>query len=274
MAKPLLLFLTDLTNGAEEEDMLIRDFLRRDFDVALMHPRDCEPFEDAADAIIIRNTWNTKDYGKPEPWYGRWRAKPWLPIHDDLYVREYEQDDSDGWKGYLLWLSRNGFPVIPTVDRVGDIGQLPNGGDYFIKPKNGFSGINARRLSRDELLALAPRHYLIQPFIDFTYEISFYYLDGKLQYVLYAPDTRKRWELEEFDPSERDIAFAKVFIDWDRQKRGIIRVDACRTETGDLLLTEVTDQGGVFLSVTRLSDTTRGRFLENLSRSIRAVAGT
>lgn len=272
MNRPSLLLLSDLANGAEQEDIAIGDFLQKDFRVLMMYPRDCEEFEDSVDAIIIRNIWNERDYGKPEPWYKRWRSQPKLPIHDDLYIREGDFYSGSGEsKSYLVWLYKNGFPVIPSIENITELDQLSPTNHYFIKPHDGFSAINARKIGREELIARDPQHYLIQPFIDFEYEVSFYYLDKQLQYALYAPDKENRWELVEYTPTATDIAFAERFIEWNPQKRGVERIDACRLKTGDLLLTEITDQGGVYLSILKLSEEKRLAFLENLSRSIQNI---
>ncbi|MES2225831.1 MAG: hypothetical protein V4480_03410 [Patescibacteria group bacterium] len=265
MNRPSLLFLTDLNNGAEQEDILIADFLRRDFEVLVRHPSDSESLEKSVEAIIIRNVWNDTTYGKPEPWYARWRVHPDLPIHDDLYMREGE------YKDYLLKLYADGFPVIPTIDTVRAIDELPESETYFIKPKDGFDAIDTHVLSREELLAMNPEHHLIQPFVDFEYEISFYYLDKKLQYVLHAPDKTERWRLEPFKPAEDDIRFAERFVRWNRQRRGIERIDACRLKDGSLQLMEITDQGGVYLSIPTLPEEMRLLFLGNLSDSLQAL---
>ncbi|HEY0010530.1 MAG TPA: hypothetical protein VGB97_01285 [Candidatus Paceibacterota bacterium] len=262
MNKLSLLVVTDLTNGAEAEDILISDFLRRNFTVVLCHPADCEPFEDSVDRILIRNYWNSARYGESEPWYDRWRTKPQLPIHDDLYMKQgYGKD-------YLLELYASGFPVIPSIDSIESLDALPSSEAYFIKPKDGYSAINAREVSRMELLELKPQHYLIQSFVDFEYEISFYYLDKKLQYTLYAPDKAERWGLAELEPSADDIAFAERFVQWNKQTYGIERIDACRLRDGSLQLVEITDQGGAYLSVPLLSEKTRHTFLSNLSSSL------
>ncbi|CAN5744748.1 hypothetical protein BH11PAT2_BH11PAT2_00980 [soil metagenome] len=262
MSKPSLLVVTDLANEAEMEDILVSDFLRRDFSVILSHPADCESFEDSVDRILVRNYWNNERYGEPEPWYARWRAKPQLPIHDDLYVKEgYGKD-------YLLELYASNFPVIPSVDSVEQLDVLSVSGNYFIKPKDGYSAINARKISRTELLDLRPQNYLIQPFIDFEYEISFYYLDKKLQYTLYAPNKAERWELVETKPTPEDVAFADRFVRWNKQTYGIERIDACRLRDGSLQLVEITDQGGVYLSIPLLSEKNRETFLSNLSSSL------
>lgn len=260
--RPSLLLVTDLTNGAEQEDILIADFLRRDFSVVLCHPADTEIYEDSVDCILVRNYWNNSNYGKAEPWYERWRKKHDLPIHDDLYIKTGESKD------YLIELYATGFPVIPSVDDIHDLKLLPETDTYFIKPKDGYSAINARKISTQELVELDPKHYLIQPFIDFEYEISFYYLDKELQYTMYAPDTAKRWDLVELEPSAADVRFAERFVQWNKQRRGIERIDACRLADGSLLLVEITDQGGAYLSVPLLSTGTRASFLSNLSRSL------
>jgi hypothetical protein len=266
MSRPSLLLVTDLTNGAEAEDILIADFLRRDFQVLVCHPADSETLEESVDIILVRNYWNDARYGESEPWYDRWRSKPSLPIHDDLYVR------SGSGKDYLLELYDQDFPVIPSVDDVSNLDALPDTDTYFIKPKDGFSSINTQKLSRKELLMLNPQGYLIQPFVDFEYEISFYYLDKKLQYTLYAPDKDERWDLEACTPSESDILFAERFIRWNKQGRGIERIDACRLRDGSLQLVEITDQGGAYLSISRLPEDIRNVFLENLSESLQRIS--
>src|ERR1700684_197811 len=140
MSKPALLLLTDATNKSPREDVMIGEFLTRDFVVTCMHPRDSETAEELADVIVIRNIWNEENYGEPEPWYDRWRSKPWLAIHDDLYMREGE------YKDYLLRLYQQGYPVIPSVDAIQDLPRLPETELYFIKPKNGFDAIGAREI--------------------------------------------------------------------------------------------------------------------------------
>lgn len=75
---------------------------------------------------------------------------------------------------------------------------------------------------------------LIQPAIDFQYEVSFYFIDEKFEYALYAPDKLKRWKLKEYDCTDEDITFAREFIEWNTVTHGIQRVDACRTKDGNI----------------------------------------
>ena len=260
--RPVLLFLSDFSNGNEDEDIIISNYLHQYFQVILCHPTDCEGVEDMVDEIIIRNTWNEKDYGKPSLGYkNRFRFKG-LNVHDDLYKRPGEDKD------YLLDLYRSGYPVIPTIDTIADLKQLPEAKEYFIKPKDGFDAIGARKIKKANLIKLNPAQYLIQPFVDFEYEISFYYLEKKLQYTMYAPDRIKRWDLVDYNPSKSDLKFAGQFIKWNLQKHGIERIDACRLKTGQLLLMEITDQGGAYLSLPLLKEVVKARFLINLEKSL------
>ena len=77
--------------------------------------------------------------------------------------------------------------------------------------------------------------------IDFQYEVSFYFIDDKFEYALYAPDKSKRWILKEYNCTDEDIAFAGRFIEWNTVTHGIQRVDACRTQDDQLLLVELED---------------------------------
>ena len=176
-------------------------------------------------------------------------------------------------KDYLIWLYKNGFPVIPSVDNIKDLGSLPATDEFFIKPQDGFSGINARKINKKDLVTLNPKHYVIQPFIDFEYEVSFYYLDKAFAYALYAPDKSQRFgSLTLYEPTPEDMVFADKYVKWNLQKRGLERVDACRTRDGKLLLTEMTDQGGAYLSILHVPELERTRFLEHLSRSLLRIA--
>ena len=113
----------------------------------------------------------------------------------------------------------------------------------YIKPKDGADSIGLEKLSDEELLNkdLKGKKMLIEPAIDFEYEVSFYFINEKFEYSMYTPNSKKRWELKEYVPTEDDLKFARKFIEWNDIKHGIPRVDACRTKTGKLLLVELED---------------------------------
>lgn len=166
-------------------------------------------------------------------------------------------------KQYLIDLTVEKYPVIPTIETINDLTQIDSQDKYIVKIKNGADSIGMEILSKDELLSQKPVGKLIQPLIDFKYEVSFYYLNEVFQFALYAPDKSKRWKLSEYEPTPKDLDFASKFIKWNNIKTGITRVDACRCEDGSLLLVELEDLNP-YLSLELLSDDKRNSFISNL----------
>jgi len=265
--KPKLLFVTDLYYQAKQreyaaEDLFLTSYLRDHCHLILCHPKDTAPFERDVDGIVFRNTGPVIYYQQE---YGAFRRRllaAEIPVYNSLDGRA----DMQG-KQYLVELTTAGFPVIPTIDTVQEIERLPRAASYIIKPKVGADSIGMRSLGGDEIASLDLREALLQPRVDIRYEVSFYFLDGVLQYALHAPDHAKRWKLEPYPCSPDDEAFAQRFVDWNAMRHGIQRVDACRTEEGDLLLVELEDLNP-FLSLLDLSDDVRERFLDSFRRSL------
>nr|BFE74032.1 hypothetical protein GCM10020092_073330 [Actinoplanes digitatis] len=157
--------------------------------------------------------------------------------------------------------------MIPTVDRLEEIGRLPETGRYVAKPKFGADSVGMTVVERADLPRLDYTDLLVQPHIDFTYEVSFYFVDHDFQYALYAPRPDRRWELEPYEPGAADLAFARRFIDWNDIDHGIQRVDACRTSDGALLLVELEDLNP-YLSLDRVRPGSRDRFVEALTNAL------
>jgi hypothetical protein len=176
-------------------------------------------------------------------------------------------------KQYLLDLSAAGFPVIPTVDRPEDLDRLPAADRYVVKPKLGADSIGLRIVTPEALPALADGTTLIQPCVDFTYEVSFYFVDHDFQYALYAPHPDRRWQLQPYEATPEDLEFARRFVDWNGLAHGIQRVDACRAPGGELLLVELEDLNP-YLSLDALDDAGRDAFVAAMTRSLhRFLAG-
>ncbi|MDO4534002.1 MAG: hypothetical protein Q4C36_09835, partial [Coriobacteriia bacterium] len=176
-------------------------------------------------------------------------------------------------KQYLLDMTNAGMRVIPTIDDMRDLGKLLEVDRYVVKPKGGADSIGLEFLSRDELELrdFSRRDMLIQPAVDFVYEVSFFFLDGEYEYALYAPDTKARWKLVSYDATGADQAFAREFVEWNPMKRGIQRVDACRTKGGDLLLVELEDLNP-YLSLDRIDAAVRDRFLARFAAALDRAA--
>ncbi|MEV0528421.1 hypothetical protein AB0I66_33860 [Streptomyces sp. NPDC050439] len=271
-AKPRLLLVTDLAYQARgrrycDEDIALAACLREDFDTALCHPLDAAALMDSFDAVLIRNSGPVLNYQEA---FDAFRTQA-LASNTRVYNQLTGGADMAG-KQYLVDQTAQGHPVIPTVDRLTDLDRLPDTAEYVIKPKQGADSIGLKILSRAEL----PDHvgagdtFLLQPRIDFAYEVSFYFVDDTFQYALHAPHPDKRWVLETYTPTPADLVFAQGFVDWNTVTHGIQRVDACRTRSGDLLLVELEDLNP-YLSLDLVPRERRDAFVTNLKASLRKL---
>ncbi|MFG3658565.1 hypothetical protein [Streptomyces sp. NPDC047706] len=270
--RPSVLFVTDLAYQAQgrrycDEDIFLSSRLRNDFGIALCNPLDAAALMDAFDAVVVRNSGPVLHYRRE---YDAFRDKA-AALGTRLYNPLSGRADMAG-KQYLLDLTADGYPVIPTIDRPESLGLLPETDQYVVKPKAGADSIGLDFVSRDQLDRLAYAGILVQPRIDFRYEVSFYYIDDAFQYALHAPDPDRRWVLEPYHPTEADLDFAHRFIDWNTLDHGIQRVDACRTQEGDLLLVELEDLNP-YLSLERVDETTRDAFVAGMTTSLHRLLG-
>ncbi|MFJ9949659.1 hypothetical protein [Kitasatospora sp. NPDC091207] len=272
-ARPSVLFVTDLAYQARgrrycDEDIRLSARLRADFDIALSHPLDAAALMDGFDAVVVRNSGPVLHYQERYEAFRAEAAARGTRVYNPLSGR----GDMAG-KQYLLDLTSAGFPVIPTVDRAEDLGRLPASARYAVKPKAGADSIGLTFVTPDGLSGLAYGDILVQPRIDFRYEVSFYFVDDAFQYALHAPDPDRRWVLEPYRPTEADLGFARRFIDWNTLDHGIQRVDACRTPEGDLLLVELEDLNP-YLSLDRVAEPAREAFATALTASLHRFLDT
>ncbi|MDG9719520.1 hypothetical protein [Streptomyces sp. DH24] len=266
-ARPRLLYVTDLAYPARgrrycDEDIFLTARLRADFDLALCHPRDAVALMDAFDAVVVRNSGPVLDYQDAYDAFRARAAERGTRVYNQLSGRA----DMAG-KQYLLDLTAAGHPVIPTVDRAEDLHLLPAAGQYVVKPRRGADSIGLRIVPADRVRGEISGEVLVQPHVDFAYEVSFYFVDHDFQYALYAPDPGRRWELRPYEPTVADLEFARRFIDWNAIDHGVQRVDACRAPGGALLLVELEDLNP-YLSLDALDDTRRDAFVAALTASL------
>lgn len=272
-ARPRVLYVTDLAYPARgrrycDEDILLTSRLRDDFDLALCHPRDAAALMAAFDAVVVRNSGPVLAYQDVYDDFRRRAIADGTRVYNPLSGRA----DMAG-KQYLLDLTAAGYPVIPTVDRAADLHLLPEAERYVVKPKLGADSIGLRTVSAEgvrELVdgeVLADGDVLVQPCVDFAYEVSFYFVDHDFQYALYAPHTDRRWQLEPYEPTDGDLEFARRFIAWNGLGHGIQRVDACRAPGGELLLVELEDLNP-YLSLDALDETRRDAFVVAMKASL------
>ncbi|MDX3533686.1 hypothetical protein PV721_04760 [Streptomyces sp. MB09-01] len=262
-----LLYVTDLAYPARgrrycDEDIFLTSRLRADFELALCHPADAEVLLPLGfDAVIVRNSGPVLHYQEAYDSFRAAALAAGTPVYNPLTGR----GDMAG-KQYLLDLTAAGYPVIPTIDDPARLAELPQVPQYAVKPKQGADSIGLTFTATPDGPAGA---VLIQPRIDFTYEVSFYFVDDAFQYALHAPDPSRRWELEAYAPTEADLAFARAFIAWNTLEHGIQRVDACRAPSGELLLVELEDLNP-YLSLDLLPAEVQNTFVAALTRSLRS----
>ncbi|GAA2142156.1 hypothetical protein GCM10009760_27010 [Kitasatospora kazusensis] len=266
-AKPRLLYVTDLAYQARgrrycDEDIRLSALLSADFAPALCHPLDAVALMDGFDAVVVRNSGPVLHY---QDRYDAFRAEA-LRRGTRVYNPLTGRADMAG-KRYLVELTAAGHPVIPTADGRAGLGRLPEAASYVVKPEQGADSIGLEILSPQELAVRPLEGLLVQPRVDFRYEVSFYFVDRTFQYALYAPDPERRWELECYDPTPADLEFARGFIDWNTLAHGIQRVDACRTAAGGLLLVELEDLNP-YLSLDLLDEPTRSAFVAAFTASL------
>ncbi len=269
--RPRLLLVTDLDYPApgrpyRDEDLDLAGRLRADFDVALCHPLDAAALMAGFDLVLVRNSGPVLHYAEQ---YAEFRRQA-LDAGTRVFTQLTGKADMVG-KQYLLDLMAAEYPVIPTIDRAAHVDRLPDAPEYVVKPKVGADSVGLRFVPRAELAALTGTDQLIQPRIRFAYEVSFYFVDRTFQYALYTPHPDRRWDLEPYEPTADDRAFAQRFVGWNAVDHGIQRVDACRTEDGRLLLVELEDLNP-YLSLDRVPPATRDTFVAALTTSLHALS--
>lgn len=268
--KASLLYLTDLYYPAKgrnyyEEDLYITSKLKEDFNILIGNPQQALAFLDKADFIVFRNTGPVAYYQEYFNEFMKVVKQKEIPTFNSFDGKA----DMKG-KQYLLDLFAQDFPVIPTIDNTNNLHLLPQSDQYIIKIKNGADSIGMEKVSKEELSKADLEDKIIQPFIDFKYEVSFYFINDEFQYALYAPDKSKRWDLKTYEASAEDLRFAQKFIRWNNMKRGIQRVDACKLKDGSLLLVELEDLNP-FLSLDTLKEETRDKFIENFVKALKEI---
>ena len=260
-----ILFLTNPTNDSTEEDVFVTEQLKKYYDLVVVHPLQCEQYLDSVQAVVIRNMWPTYEYLEELKRIKKLIQDSKKPVHNPLCGR----GDMEG-KDYLIGLYKSSFPVIPSVDRVEDIGLLPETSLYWIKPKRSCSGYGAEKLSKEELSKRKLADYIIQPYIDFVSEPSFFFIDNKFSYAIEMPNRLNDRNITLYTPTKEDFVFAQRFVAWNTLPYGIQRIDAVRTKTGKLLLTEVEDIAE-YLYLLDIEVETRDRVVAELIQSIQNI---
>ncbi|MFF4470004.1 hypothetical protein ACFYZ3_10645 [Streptomyces sp. NPDC001599] len=267
-----ILYVTDLAYQARgrrycDEDIYLTSRLREEFDLALCHPRDAAALLDGFDAVVVRNSGPVQGYEAAHTAFRERATERGTRVYNQLTGRA----DMVG-KQYLLDLTAAGYPVIPTVDRAEDLHRLPVADEYVVKPRLGADSAGLRIVPAGRVAEAldGAGDLLVQPRVDFAYEVSFYFVDHDYQYALHAPHPDRRWQLEPYDATVADLDFARRFIEWNGVDHGIQRVDACRAPGGELLLVELEDLNP-YLSLDALDEPARDAFVSALRTALRRL---
>ena len=268
--RPSLLLVSDLLYPAQgrrygDEDTWLAGRLRQDFDLAITSPLDAAALMSSFDLVLVRNSGPVIHYREA---YAAFRQAA-VDNGVRLVNPPTGRGDQRG-KDYLLTLFRAGEAVIPTIDDATDLALLPQVSEYVVKPVLGADSVGLRFVAADELAATDVTECLIQPRISVEYEVSFVFGGRLFASAVYAPDRARRWDLQPYEPSLQDLAFAQRFVDWNNLDVGVQRVDAARTEDGELLLVELEDLNP-YLSLDVLPPSVRENFCSQLVESLHTV---
>jgi hypothetical protein len=186
-----ILYVTDFYYEAKgrkyyEEDLYITSKLKAHFNILIGHPHQAISFIDSADLIVFRNTGAIMEY---QDYFNQFLVV--VNKKNSLNFNSFDGKADIKGKQYLLDLMKENYPVIPTVGTIEELQKLGNSEKYIVKIKNGADSIGMKILNKKELLKFNPSDQLIQPLLDFEYEVSFYYLNDEYQYALYAQTNKE-----------------------------------------------------------------------------------
>ena len=147
-----ILYLTDLYYQAKgrnyyEEDLFLSGILKDHFDIVLCNPKNSSSFENDVDLIIFRNTGSVLNFKEV---YDSFRER--VKTNNLKTFNDFTGKADMCGKQYLLDLTLEGYPVIPTIDDIENIGLLPETDTYVIKPKEGADSIGLEFLTEEELI--------------------------------------------------------------------------------------------------------------------------
>ena len=172
-----ILYLTDFyypAKGREyyKEDLYIISKLKDDFEVIICHPTHSKNYEKLVDIIVFRNTGSTMYYKQ--------YFNEFVERVNSKSINTYNEMTGKGdmkGKQHLLDLTKLNYPVIPTIEKLSDLSLIPKTEKYILKLKDGADSIGMEVVDYQSLKSMNLKNQIIQPYVDFEYEVSFYYID-------------------------------------------------------------------------------------------------
>lgn len=172
-------------------------------------------------------------------------------------------------KAYLCDLFDKKYDVIPTICNVNDIDKINNYDRFIVKEQKSYSSIGQKYIEKEEIETFINRGMIVQPVIEFTSEVQFYFIEEVLQYVLeYTPCKYPLYPIPAiYEPNSVEIELATKFSKIADCKAGVHRIDFLRKNDGKLILLEIEDNSP-HLSLKYLSEELQKTFIDNYIKSI------
>lgn len=244
-SKYRILILSNPENEEFIEDEYVANAFREDGHIVKMAWVDYdEKMDEKFDAIIRRNAWveaieETENYARKDDLLKR-RLK-------GKKIKTVNLDGLDGHgKQYLCKLFKEGKRVIPTVDSLDRLSELPKTEEYVLKNSESFgSGIGQKMVKKADLEMEFEDGYLIQPKLKFKSEVQCYFVGQKFMYAHeYIPSKYPDYP----DPilielNEKEKSLAEEFARYSCLETGFQRIDFLRLENDELILLEIEDTG-------------------------------
>lgn len=262
--KPRLLLITNTANGCEEDSKFLAPALAKYVDSQIVSVTEAMSLLAAVDVCLLRNVWPFRLMQSDLKLLGAAIKQSGVPccnpVDDTLFVED---------KSYLADLTREGFPVVPTVLDKRNVACFGSVQDYLIKPLGGCSSDGVRRLSATELASTDSAGHVVQPYLELKQELSFFYIDNVFVYALRTKSGR--WDMELWSPSAEQLAWVKRFVDWNAMPHGVQRVDVAVT-TGDAWLLMEIEDIAPFLSLHMLPPDLLQSVTEQVAQSLLRIA--
>ena len=264
-----ILILSNPSNYEYIEDKYIANEFKEDGHLVELAWIDYdEKLDDKYDVIIRRNTWVEDEKDTYNYKIKNEILKERL-IKKNIKTVNLVGLDGKG-KQYLCELFKKGKKVIPTIDNLEQLDELPYSEEYVLKDKNSFgSGLGQRIVKANELKKEFKIGDIIQSKVEFKSEVEYYFVGDKLMYVYeYTPSKYPNYpkpKLINVQPKERKLAceFAKI----SNLKVGFQRIDFLRLKNNELILLEIEDNSP-HMNLEILTDSFRKDVLKEYKKNI------
>ncbi len=161
-----------------------------------------------------------------------------------------------------------GYPVIPTSTDMKLFEKYPRNSLFYLKMINGYDGYGQCVKVKDGVTPNS--NYIIQPKINFTKEIEFYFINRKFQYALeFVPSKKPVYPIPKlYDYTDQELEVASCFADMCKEEFvGVQRIDFLKTSDNQLLLLEIGDSAP-YLNLNSLDKNTKEMFLKNYKEAV------